>query len=94
MDPADKLRHVIEEIRPELGYRRPHVRAALDLAQLIADDPNLSRSRLTGFNAFLLASDVLDKAGYHLPLAMISHGRRTAEAASFRGTLHPSYGQE
>lgn len=92
--PADKLRRVIQEIRPELGYRRPHVRAALDLAQLMADDPSLGRSRVSGFNAFLLASDVLNKAGYRLPPAMMFHGQQTAQAASFKGKLHTSYGLE
>ncbi len=85
--PAEKLRKVIEEIEPELGHRRPHVRAAFELVQLIADDPNLSRNRYNGFKVFLLVSDVLYKARRCIPGALCRHATLVAHAAGFRAKI-------
>ncbi|MEM7216695.1 MAG: hypothetical protein AAF423_14245 [Pseudomonadota bacterium] len=86
--PADKQRKVIDEIKPELGHRRPYVRAALDLAQLVADDPGLNQNRVNGVNAFLLAGDVLMKARYRLPSLRWRHALDTARSANFGNGPH------
>lgn len=56
---VDRLRSAASNVREELGYRRPHVRAAMDLAELLADDPNLTSNPGNALRAYALASTIL-----------------------------------
>lgn len=78
-----KLKDAIFETRSELGYRRPHVRAAMDLAAVIADDPNLSDDPANAYKVVWLASHILAKAERKLPSGLAQFAKLATNASAF-----------
>ena len=91
---TDKLKDAICEARSELGYRRPHVRAAMDLAAVIADDPNLSDDPANAFKVVLLASHILAKAQRKLPSGLAQFAKLATNASAFNNMAFPENGGE
>lgn len=71
--PVDRLKASVANVREDLGYRRPHVRAAMDLVELLADDPNLTSDPGSALRAYSLASTVLVGTARRFSRAVSSH---------------------
>ena len=78
-----ELIELLENARLSYGHRRPHVRAAIDLAKLAIRDPFLKSDPTSSFRATMLASQVLKHIERKLPNGIKHHALNARKSSSF-----------